>query len=415
MSESCIVCESEITSIQLICDECADVLFTENIFWIAADPVIGGPVIDRFRDRSQGVLAIGEHPDGELIYKDGETVIQEIAELSQGLKDDRIEYKDAFRKLRNMLAELGVSDGMENCLFSPSDLKIMNDIFYMVEEFLGKNPSVQGDPDFYIAIARLLEYDADKADRPVFSPKFRKKICYDLRKEAERYYDMAVEENNAHCFLSKGKLLLQMGETKEARDNFEKALIIDDKNLDTNIHYVKALLLEDELEIAEQALKELLDVGEENAVVWYLKGEEMRKTGRWGGALQFYDLAINKDEELTEAHLMKGRVLLENNMVEEAYEVLDSALESNSDSESIWYWMSKALHTMGRWGGAIQCLNEALDLEPHFTDAWMFKGDILAERDLYEEAMETYETALKIEPELKQVLEKKKVYKSCSP
>ncbi len=399
----------------MICDECATDFFSENIFWIAAEPVIGAPVIDRFRAKSEAVLTIGEHPDGELIYKDGKTIMEEIIEFYSRLEEGEEEYDDMLWAIDNTLTELGISQEMEvqHILFSPSDLKILSEVFYLIEEILHRYSKVKAPVELYLKIANILNFVADKADIPAFSPKFREKVCQDIRREAEIYYDLAVDaaEGDIHPFLYKAKLLVEMGENQSAKKNLEKALKIDDESAQVKIEYVKILLEEKNFESAERLLNDLLDTEPENAMVWFLKAEELRKNGRWGGAIQFYDQAISRNQEMTEAYTKKARVLFDNQMVEEANEILDKALEIDSNFKPAWYWKAKVLHEMGRWGGAIQCLNEVLAIEPHMEDAWVLKGDILTERDLYEEALKAYEISLDIVPNLKEVIEKKKVCK----
>ncbi len=406
------LCKKDISSIHLMCNECATDIFSENLFWIAAEPVIGKPIIDRLRYRSEAVLAIGEHPDGELVYKDGDTVMEEIIELYNALEKGEEDCYHVISVLSNTLSEMGVSEDMDDAFFSPSDLKIFSEVFYLVGEIQHKYSDLKTGPELYLNIGNLLKYVGDKADKPDFSPEFREKICQDLWKEAERYYDLAIDvsQDDPLPHLYKGKLLLKMEKISEAKNHFQNALKIDDENNEIKIAYVEALLMEDNLEMAEKFLNEVLDSYPGHAKAWYLKGEELRKKGRWGGALQFYDQAISKNKELTDAYLMKARVLYGNQMTEEANEVLDRSLEIKPTFEA-WYWKGKILYEMGRWGGALQCLNEALDLEPHMEDAWVLKGDILTERDLYEEALEAYENSLEIVPNLKEVIEKRKVCK----
>ncbi len=408
MKESCIRCEKDIPPIQLICDQCANVLFTENIFWLAPDPVIGGPNTDRSVHRSEPVLTIGGHPDGDLIYRDGEPIMDIVSHLKSASREGKMGISEILGRLHDILLDMGVSEDMGRCFFSPGDFQVFAEIFYVVEDLSDRGGEEHG--ALYRNIAHLLEHTACKSDSPIFSPSFRERIRTDLMSEALRYCDMAGEEDDIEYLLTRGNILLKMGREDEAKELFENILLMDNKNMDAGVYLARIRIREKDLEGAEGILNDLLDTHGESAMVWYLKGEVMREKGSWGGAVQFYDLAMSKDEGMVEAYTSKARVLLENGMIEEANAVLDTALELDEKSAEAWFLRSNILREMDRWGGAVQCLNEVLDIDPHLGDAWVLKGDILSDRNLFEEAFEAYETALMVAPELKYVIEKKKVY-----
>lgn len=415
MNRSCIRCENETSEVQMICNDCATKHFSENIFWIAASPVVGEPVINRLRKNSKTVLTIGENPEGEVIYKDGKMVMDQIIDFYEEIEDDVEDHHDILELLDNMMAEMGISEDRDKIMeiyFSPTDLKVLSEIFYLVEEIHHKQGKMPQLPGLYMKVGNLLSYVSDRANSPVFSPRFREKVCQDMLSEAERYYDLAIEksDDDLRPYLFKGRLLMELGRHDEAMECLDKALEIEE-NDDVKIAYVELLLSRERTDEAEKFLNELLDSKPDEALVWFLKAEELRISGRWGGSIQFYDQAVNRDDGFIEPYVMKGRVLLENQMLQEANDILDRALEKDAESIEAWFTKAKVLHEMDRWGGALQCLNEVLSIEPHMEKAWILKGDILTEKELYEEALEAYELSLEIVPDLEKVIEKKKICK----
>ncbi|MHC1597395.1 MAG: protein kinase domain-containing protein, partial [Methermicoccaceae archaeon] len=62
-----------------------------------------------------------------------------------------------------------------------------------------------------------------------------------------------------------------------------------------------------------------------------------------------------------------------------------------------------ALAKRGRYEDAIECYDKALKIDPKDADAWKKKGNALDELGRYEDAIECYDEALKIDPDDKEV------------
>ena len=56
------------------------------------------------------------------------------------------------------------------------------------------------------------------------------------------------------------------------------------------------------------------------------------------------------------------------------------------------------LHKRGKWGQALQSLNEALRLDPVNNHALLARGDIYLEREKFEKALESFEVLIEINP-----------------
>lgn len=67
--------------------------------------------------------------------------------------------------------------------------------------------------------------------------------------------------------------------------------------------------------------------------------------------------------------------------------------------EEIFVERGTDLYKKGKWGQALQSLNEALKLDPVNHKALLTRGDIYLERGKYERAMESYEILIDVNPE----------------
>ena len=86
-----------------------------------------------------------------------------------------------------------------------------------------------------------------------------------------------------------------------------------------------------------------------------------------------------------------------------------AAEEHTTDSEApppggselnAWEWNNKgvALSRLGRYQEAIQCYDEALEIDPRHVNAWANKGAALSRLGRHAEALQCYDKALEIDP-----------------
>lgn len=412
MSGKCIKCDKEIDDFFLICSDCARNLFSDNMFWIAASTVIGPPVIDRCKEDSEPILTIGERPGDELQFRAGEKTLAEVKELLEKRGKSHSE-ENIFRRYDRILVEMGVPKHIDfdHYIYSREGVRVLTEIFFAVEEVReDKNVSLC-EPDLFLRLANILHYTSKKTDDSAFEPNFRHKVVNDLVEEAKSYYDLAeklYEKPDIHVYNNLGTLHVDNGEFESGKDKFQKALKIDKDNFDTRIGLARSLISLGQPEEAERVVDQMLKKFSDKPDVWYLKGDISSIKDVWGGAIQFYNQALTKDETFHKARMSKVKVFYEKGMLQEANDELDDLIEKDESNAEAWYIKADILDRMEKWGGAIQCLAQAISLDPQMIKAWDLKGDILVEQEQFEEAFEAYNTSLKIYPNRKEIIKKKK-------
>ncbi|MEA2045640.1 MAG: tetratricopeptide repeat protein [Euryarchaeota archaeon] len=66
---------------------------------------------------------------------------------------------------------------------------------------------------------------------------------------------------------------------------------------------------------------------------------------------------------------------------------------------SDWFDKGGALYGLGDYTEAIRCYDEAIRINPQYTDAWNNKGLALGDLGRYDEAIDCYDKSIKIDPE----------------
>ncbi|MFO7991989.1 MAG: tetratricopeptide repeat protein [Thermoplasmata archaeon] len=412
MSGKCIKCDEEIDDFFLICSDCARGLFSDNMFWIAASPVIGPPVIDRCKEDSEPTLTIGERPGDELQFRGGKKTLAEVKELMEK-RGSSYSEENIFQRYDRILVEMGVPKHIDfdHYIYSRESVRVFTEIFFAVEEIREDNNASLYAPGLFLRLGNLLHYTSKKTDDSAFEPKFRHKAVDDLVEEAKSYYEIAEklsEKPDIHGYNNLGKLHLDNGEYESAKDNFQRALRIDKDNFDTRIGLTKSLIGQEQPEEAERVVDQMLKKFSDKPDVWYLKGDISFVKDVWGGAIQFYNQALSKDDTFHKARMAKAKVFHEKGMLQEANDELDDLIEKDESNAEAWYMKADILDRMEKWGGAIQCLTQALSLDPQMIRAWDLQGDILVEQEQFEEAFEAYNTSLKIYPNREEIVKKKK-------
>ena len=71
------------------------------------------------------------------------------------------------------------------------------------------------------------------------------------------------------------------------------------------------------------------------------------------------------------------------------------------DSNDVWGWRNKggALYSLGKYDEAIECYDKAIKIDPDNSVVWNNKGLALNSLGKYDEAIECYDKAIKIDPD----------------
>ncbi|MFW6196358.1 MAG: tetratricopeptide repeat protein [Thermoplasmatota archaeon] len=393
MTNQCIKCKKEIGKFYDLCTDCSKDAYAENIFWIACDPLITKPVVDRFREHSEVILTIGDGTD-EILFEQGKTVDEEIESFEP---ENKKEYKIVHEKMNSILGEMGVTKDFDkdNYLFSKKDVKIFSKLFLKIEKIEHQFSGTEGISALYLRFGNLFFYNALKSDVSHFEPEFRKKIVNDLCKEAEGFYTLAIrsDDKNPTAHKNIGKLLLEKDDYERAIDHIKISL---EQQADTEAIklLIKAMIHSDKQDEAEKKLDEL-DKDEDYLI---LKGDIHKHKGGWGRAIQLY-----QESGRDEGTLKVAKLFLANERYRKALEAYSKYLDENEQDHSALKGKAECLFELERLEDALEDIRKSISLDPQDDKKWEILGKIHKKDNNKKEAKEAFKNAVKLNPENKDI------------
>jgi tetratricopeptide (TPR) repeat protein len=151
-------------------------------------------------------------------------------------------------------------------------------------------------------------------------------------------------------------------------------------------------------EILEMA-EEMIDVEENNASAWLLKGSALGSLGRDDEALEALSRSIELNPSDDAAWLIKCEVLTKLGKNEEALEAVSRSIELNPDDAAAWLIKGEVLRKLDKNEEALEAFSKSLELNTEVAGTWLRKGLALATLGKYKESVAALSKALELNPD----------------
>ena len=141
-----------------------------------------------------------------------------------------------------------------------------------------------------------------------------------------------------------------------------------------------------------------IEIDPNNSDAWNGKGFTLNKLDKYTEALQASNKAIEINPNNSDGWSTKGYALAKLGKYDEALQASNKAIESNSQNSMGWTNKALALSKLNRNEEAITAADKAIELNPLNSMAWNNKGDALSKLNLNDEAIKVYNKAIEISP-----------------
>lgn len=223
---------------------------------------------------------------------------------------------------------------------------------------------------------------------------------------ALKTYDMAANSTGrSEVYYQKiGDINIKEEAVQTARDAYIKALETNpyNKELLLKIATLTQVYFEEDSETAIDCYSKLLELGEDNANIYYEMGHLYLKREDFINSINAFKLALEKDEENPFYHNALAYALIRAEQYEEACEHYKFAIDKNPDSEwtaivcqaiaSLYYKVFEDVDT------AMEFLKMAITLDETNDEVFLELGDIYSDCDDLDSAIKSYCEAIKLNP-----------------
>jgi tetratricopeptide (TPR) repeat protein len=182
--------------------------------------------------------------------------------------------------------------------------------------------------------------------------------------------------------------LYNEGNYDEALALLREGLALYPNAVELHVGVGYARLARDEFAWARRSFEEglVLDPEHEDALAGL--GEVLLKLGQSDAAVRSFrrilELGYSDDVELM---LQVGRALFRDDLIEEAKEFFEIAVQQTPENAEAVALVGYALHRMGDEPAAIETLRKALQLDPEHAEARIYLGNMLYDQGEYEGAL----------------------------
>ncbi|HVT40877.1 MAG TPA: tetratricopeptide repeat protein [Gemmatimonadaceae bacterium] len=182
--------------------------------------------------------------------------------------------------------------------------------------------------------------------------------------------------------------LYNEGSYDEALDTLREGLALYPNAVELHVGVGYARVAREEFAWARRSFEEalVLDPDHEDALAGL--GETLLKFGQTAGALKSFrrilELGYQDDIELM---LQAGRALFRDGLMDEAMEFFDTAVHQVPENAEAVAMVGYTEHRLGKDEAAISTLRRALQLDPDYSEARIYLGNLLYDRGEYEGAL----------------------------
>jgi tetratricopeptide (TPR) repeat protein len=262
--------------------------------------------------------------------------------------------------------------------------------------------------DYFKALSDFKLYlTVDKTDLEMYERKSEMHIQLKLYADAVHDLDeaLAIDPKAAHIYLTRGLLLYNQGDIRQAGDNFTTCLRIDSANALAWFSRARCEIAQNKISEASADLAIARDRGLDTnyrrmiadySVKFHSRSSAAFTAGKTDSAIVYIDYAISIDPNSARDRFARGEYFDALHKYDEAIRSYDKAIALNSSYPEAWYRRAVSRFALADYKAALADFRSALKLNPANFLAQKGEGDAdLALKD-YAAAAAADENALRL-------------------
>lgn len=198
--------------------------------------------------------------------------------------------------------------------------------------------------------------------------------------------DLAFEHENTESY-------------DDAIECLKRALVINPENEAVLYELAYCYELTDAFQAAENYFRSFTDDHPYSFVGWYNLGNALARLERYDESNEALDLCITIEEGFTSAYFTKARNLLLQGNYMGAVELYQETIAHDGPQAVTFSYIGECYEKMERFEQALIHYDQALALDPNWTDAWIGRGVVKDMQGRTSEAIKDLEVATRLAPE----------------
>jgi predicted O-linked N-acetylglucosamine transferase (SPINDLY family) len=212
-----------------------------------------------------------------------------------------------------------------------------------------------------------------------------------------------VNPSETRLLLKKGLELHQAGSISEAKLFYEAILQKQGNHFDALQLLASIYGQQNNPQTALQYFDRALQIDQNIASVHNNQGNVLKILNRYEEALASYNKAIALKDNFAEAHAHRGNVLTELNRYEEALASYDKAITLKDNFVEAHAHRGNVLRELNRFEEALDSFDKVISLRDNFVEAHAHRGNVLRELNRFEEALASYDKAISLKNDFAEV------------
>jgi arylsulfatase A-like enzyme/Tfp pilus assembly protein PilF len=207
-----------------------------------------------------------------------------------------------------------------------------------------------------------------------------------------------LDPGDAMIWFRLGRAYGELGESRQAIEQYERALELDPHNIETHNNLGIALQAAGRVEPAIEQYWMALKLDPDNVEAHNNLANAMAAADRIDEAISHYRRTVELAPDSAEVHANLGLALRRRGLLDEAIEQFELSLQLAPEGANARAALAAVLLSIGRPTEAAEHYRRALELEPGSASLHNNMANALAAQGAFEEAAEQYRAALRLEP-----------------
>ena len=212
---------------------------------------------------------------------------------------------------------------------------------------------------------------------------------------------LAADPKSFQAHMALGNLYLVQKDQKNAGEEFKKAAELAPVRSMERLKYAAFESAIGDVEEVRKIATEMTKQAPDYSPGWTLLAEVAFKAKKYDEALSLLENVFGRDPEYVDGRRLQGNVLLAKGDTKKAIEVLERLDQTYPDSPMIKYELAGAYFKDNNIAHATAALDQAVSINPNYTDAVLLLGRINVANGHSEKVIELLNRLLERKPDLK--------------